>query len=55
MIKTFDDLYDATQYIETEAEQAYRGNTGFKAQLYRTWDGRWRVGIVISEQTELDV
>ena len=55
IIQTFDDLYDATQVIEVEAEQAYRNQSYFKAQLYRTWDGRWRVGIITEDQMELDV
>lgn len=52
-IKTFDDLYDATSFIETEAEQAFRSETYFKAELLRTADGRWRVGLYSGGQIEL--
>lgn len=52
-IETFDDLYDATQFIETEAE--FNKTDYFKAELFWTPDGRWRVGIIYEAQMELDV
>jgi hypothetical protein len=53
MIKVFDDLYDAVLYIETEAEQSYRSEEYFKAELLRTPDGRWRVGFITKAQLEM--
>ena len=55
MIETFNDLQDATQFIETLADEARRQNAYFKAELFKLEDNRWRVGIVYSQQMELDV
>lgn len=52
-IETFDDLYDATLFIEVEYE--FNKDNYFKAELYRTDDGRWRVGIITEAQMEMDV
>lgn len=54
-IEVFDDLYDATLFIETEAEMQYRSDGYFKAELIRTDDGRWRVGLTLERQMEFDV
>lgn len=53
MIKIFDDLYDAILYLENEAEQAYRSDTFFKAEMLKLEDGRWRCGIFYDAQLEL--
>lgn len=53
MIKIFDDLYDAILFLETEAEQAYRSNTYFKAEWLNLEDGRYRVGIFYEAQLEM--
>ena len=53
MIKIFDDLYDAILFLETEAEQAYRSNTYFKAEWLNLEDGRYRVGIFYESQLEM--
>lgn len=51
-IETFNDLYDATQFIEVEAEYY---DEYFKVELIKLEDGRWRVGITYERQMELDV
>lgn len=53
MIKIFDDLYDAVLFIETEAEQSFKNEEYFKAELLRTTDGRWRVGFITRSQLDL--
>ena len=55
MVDTFFDLYDATMFIETLAEDAIREDTPFKAELTKTEDNRWRVGIIWGTQGELFV
>lgn len=50
-IEIFDDLYDATQFMEVEAD--FNQTDYFKAELYRTDDGRWRVGVITERQKEL--
>lgn len=50
VIKSFDDLYDAILFLETEAE---RGDEYFKAELLKTSDNRWRVGIITEAQIDL--
>lgn len=49
-IEVFNDLYDAILFLEVEAE-AYHDY--FKAELLKTDDGRWRVGVITSRQMEL--
>ena len=49
-IETFNDLYDAILYLETEAEGPHEF---FDSQLYRTPDGRWRVGIITQPQLDM--
>ena len=52
-VTIFDDLYDAMLFLETEAENT-KGRTGyFKAEIYMTPDGRWRVGIITEPQLDL--
>jgi hypothetical protein len=53
IIEIFNDFYDAIQFIETTAE--FNNTDYFKAELYWTQDGRWRVGIITEQQMELDV
>ena len=53
LIETFDDLYDATQFLEVEAE--FNKTDYFKAEIYKTEDGRWRVGIITQQQMELPI
>lgn len=52
-VKTFDDLYDAILYLETEAENVTGKTDYFKGELLRTSDGRWRVGIIDEPQLDL--
>lgn len=53
-IETFDDLYDAILFLETEAEHTSY-YVYFKAEIFRTEDNRWRVGIITETQMELNV
>lgn len=52
MIEVFDDLYDAVLFLETQAEESLH-EEGFKGELFRTSDGRWRVGINFTNQLEM--
>lgn len=52
-IKTFDDLYDAILFLETEAENIKGKTDYFKGELLMTSDGRWRVGILTEPQLDL--
>jgi len=53
MIKIFDDLYDATVYLELEAERYIGRDEYFKAELLLLDDGRWRLGIQFNSQLEM--
>lgn len=52
MIKTFDDFYDAILYIEDSDPGAYEY---YKIELFRTEDGRWRVGLITERKLELSL
>lgn len=54
-IETFDDLYDATYFLETLAEEARDKGFYFKAELYKTDDNRWRVGFAENQQLEMNI
>lgn len=50
MIKTFIDLDDALDYVG----YTYQNDEYFKVEIYKLDDGRWRVGIITTQQLELD-
>jgi hypothetical protein len=52
MIEVFNDIDEALLWIENKACDAAT-EEGFKAEIFRTFDGRWRCGIVFDSQLEL--
>lgn len=56
-IEIFNDIYDATTFIEVETEihPLEHFPPYFKAEIFRLDDGRWRVGIMTEQQMELKV
>lgn len=54
-IQTFDHLEEAIYALEEEAEWAMIDGTYFKAELYKTEDNRWRLGIITEDQLELKI
>jgi len=53
MIEAFNTLDDALFHIDHQYAMCEK-DSYFKAEIYKTDDGRWRVGILTAEQLELD-
>lgn len=54
MIEVFNDIDEALLWIENKAMDAVN-EEGFKAEVFRTFDGRWRVGVSFNNQLELEL
>lgn len=55
MIETFENVDDALDFLDALAYDASTNDAYFKAELLKTSDGRWRVGVYNNSQLELDI
>ena len=53
MIEIFNDIYDATYFIENLAIEAQSKASYCRIELLLLADGRWRVGVLDEQQLEL--
>lgn len=55
MIEVFDDVDEALDFLDQLAYESAMNDSYFKAELFKTIDGRWRVGINLNGQMEFDI
>jgi hypothetical protein len=50
MIETFDNFYDLLHYLD---HSGWDEHEYWKVEIFKTDDGRWRVGVITEQQYEL--